>query len=206
MIAPDGHVGHVAPRNTGFLRELGFGAVLVEPHHGKPAVARHSRRVVHGDEAIRVAGIAHHQHANIGSRILFDRAALSDKDFPVDAEEFLALHARLARHTADEQGPVDAVESAVEIARGLDALQKREGTILQFHGHTLEGGHAGLDLDQLERNGLVGPEDLAAGDAGKNGIADLAGRAGHGNTDCFFHRDDCAGDAGRTRQKTNAQK
>jgi hypothetical protein len=131
---------------------------------------------------------------------------LSDKNLAVDAEQFLAFHARLARHAADEERPADAVEAAVEIACRLDAFEEREGAVLQFHGHALQGRHAGFDFDQLQDDRLVGPEDLAAGDAGKNGIADLAGRAGHGNTDCFFHRSECAGDAGRTRQKTNAQK
>ena len=44
--------------HAGLFRELRLGAIFVEARHGEPAVARHVWRVVHGDEAIRVARIA----------------------------------------------------------------------------------------------------------------------------------------------------
>ena len=206
MVAPDGHVGRVAPGNTGFLRELRFGAVLVEAHHGEPAFAGNGRCVAHGNEAIGVARIADHEDADIGSGVLFNRPALADKDLAVDAEQFLAFHTCFPRHTADEQGPGDSVEAAVEVAGCFDALKQRKGAVLQFHGHTLQGGHAGLDFDQLENDGLIGPEHLAAGYTGQEGIADLAGRAGYGDTNCFFHRGHSAANRGPDSTKKRRHK
>ncbi len=62
-------------------------------------------RIVHRDEAIRVARIADHEDAHIRRRIFLDGLSLADENFPVDAEQIVALHAGLARHAADEQAP-----------------------------------------------------------------------------------------------------
>ncbi len=46
----------------------------------------------------------------------------------------------------------------------------------------LQGGQGGLDFDQMQDDGLVGPEHRAGGDAEQEGITDLAGGAGDSNT------------------------
>ena len=187
VVAPDRGVRDLAPRHAGLLGELRLGAVLVEPHHGEPAVGGHRGGVPHGDEAVRVAGVADDEDAHVGGGVLLDGAALADEDLAVDAEEFLAFHPGLAGHAADEQGPVHAGEAAVQITGDLDALEQRERAVLKFHRHTLQGGQRRLDLDQLENDRLVLAEHLAAGETGENGVTDLAGCAGHRDTNGFFH-------------------
>ena len=61
------------------------------------------------------------------------------------------------------------------------AGEQREGAVVELHAHALERAHGRRDLEQLQVHGLVGAEQGAAGDAEEEGVADLAGSAGHGN-------------------------
>ena len=67
------------------------------------------------------------------------------------------------------------------LAVGDDALEQREGAIVEFHDDAAERGQGGLDLDEMEDDRLVGAEHRAGGDAEEQGIADLAGGAGDGH-------------------------
>ncbi len=75
-------------------------------------------------------------------RVLGDGLALADEDLAVDPEQVLALHARLARHGADEERPVDALEALVQRGGGHDPLEEREGAVLQLHDHPAQGAAA----------------------------------------------------------------
>src|ERR1035438_797427 len=110
VIAPDADIGDRGDIEPGLLGELRLGAILVQARHGIEPVAGNVRRVVHGDQAVRVAGIAHHQNAHVWRGVLLQRPALADEDLAVDAQQILALHAGLARHAADEQRPVHRSE------------------------------------------------------------------------------------------------
>ena len=72
MISPDRHVGDARDFDAGLVRELRFGAIFIEPGHGKPAIARNLLRVVHRDQAIGVARIANDEDAHIGGGVLFE--------------------------------------------------------------------------------------------------------------------------------------
>jgi len=61
VVAPDGQVGDRRDLDASLVRQLALGPVLVEARHGEPAVGRHLGRVGPGDEAVRVAGVAHHE-------------------------------------------------------------------------------------------------------------------------------------------------
>ncbi len=63
------------------------------------------------------------------------------------------------------------------------AGQQREGAIVQFHHHALEGLLRFFvgDFEQLQDDRLVFAEHFAGGDAEQQGVADLTGGAGDGD-------------------------
>ena len=115
-----------------------------------------------------------------------DGLSLSGENLAVDAEQIAALHALLARNTADEQCPVDAVETGTQVGRGHSALEQREGAVVQFHSNAFQRRQRRLDLDHVNNDRLIRAEHLAGGDPKQQGITDLTGRTGHRNTNWFF--------------------
>ena len=101
-------------------------------------------------------GIADDEDAHIGGGVLLDRLALADENFAVDAEQIPAFHPGFARNAADEQRPVHIAKSFIEIGRGRDAFEEREGAIVQFHDDALERAERRRDFDQA-RGGPAGP-------------------------------------------------
>ena len=186
MVAPDGDVGHLRDLDAGLGGKLGGGPVFVQASHGEPALAGNVGGIVHGDQAIGVAGVPDHQHADVGSGVLLYCPALSGKDLAVDAEQVSPLHPGLAGNASHEQGPVGSPEAFVEVTGGADVLEKRKGAVVQFHDDSLESLHAGLDLDQVEGDGLIRAEDGPGGDAEKKGVADLTGCPSDGYADGRF--------------------
>ena len=187
VVAPDAEVGDLGVVRAGLLGELAFRAVLVEPGHREEAVLRHAVGVGGADQGVGVAGIADHQGADIGGGVAGDRLALAGEDLAVDAEQVAAFHPGLARDRADQQRPVGAAEAFVEVAGRDHFAEQRESAVVELHHHALERGHAGLDFDQAEVHRLVGAEERAGSDAEQEGIADLAGGAGHGDGDGSIH-------------------
>ena len=178
MISPDGHVRHVGDCGACLLRQLGFRAVLIQPGHGEPAIAWNRLRVIHRDEAIRVARISDDQDAHILGGVLCNRLALADENLAINPEQILSLHAGFARDTADKQCPVHIAESLVEIGRGDDVRQKWKRAIVQLHDHALQALEAGRDFDQMQRDRLVGAKHCARGNAKDECVTDLSGSAG----------------------------
>ena len=188
MIAPDREIRDLRHLHAGALGELRFRAVFIEPRHGKPALARHALRVVHRDEAVRIARIADHEHAHVAGGLPLDRLPLADENLAVDPEQILALHPLLARHRADEQRPVHAGETLVEIGRRDDPMQQREGAVLELHHHALERAERRRDFDQVQIDRLIRAEHRAGSDAEEERVTDLAGRSGDGDFDGAFHK------------------
>ena len=142
---------------------------------------------MHGDQAIRIAGIAHHQDAHVRGGVFLQRLALADEDLAVDAEQILALHAGLAWHAADEQRPIHVAKAFLDIGGRDDALEQRKAAVLQFHHQALQGRHCRRDFNQVQNQGLVLAEHRPRGDAEQEGITDLAGGAGNSNTNRSIH-------------------
>ena len=161
------------------MGELGFGAVLVQPGHGVPAIARHLRRIAHGDETIGVAGIADDQDAHVAGGAFLKRLTLADENLAVDAEQVLAFHSLFARHAADEQRPVHTAKPFLEVRRRDHARQKRKRAVVQFHHDTVERGQGGLNFNQVQDDGLFRAEKRAGSDAEQERVTDLPGGAGH---------------------------
>ncbi len=93
--------------------------------------------------------------------------ALSGENFAVDAEQIFALHSSLARNRADEQRPVHALETFIEIRGRHDAFQQWKRTVVQFHANTVQSIHGFFvgNFDEVQNDRLVGAERCAGGDA-----------------------------------------
>ena len=89
------------------------------------------------------------------------------KIFPLMPSKSFALHSLLARHRADEQRPVHAFETFVEIRGRHDAFEQRERAVIEFHAHAAKRGHRFFigDFDEMQDDRLVRPEHRAGGDA-----------------------------------------
>ena len=150
VIPPDGHARDVAAVASGFFGKGALGAVLVETGHGVPAVPWNRGGIVHRNEAVGVAGVAHHEDADVIGGVALDCLSLTDEDLAINPEEILALHARLAGNAADKQGPIGTVEAVIEIRGRLDRLEQGKGAVVEFHDDGGKGLHAGLDLDEAQ--------------------------------------------------------
>ena len=188
MVAVDEDVLHGGEIDAGLFGELGLRAVLVEPHHRGETLGGQALGLAGGDHAVRVGGIADDGDAGVGGGDGVDDLPLPDEDLAVVLEEVGALHAGAARLGADEQAPVGVLEADVGVVGLDDALEQREGAVVEFHGDALERLHGLLDrrLDQLEDDRLVRAEHRAGGDAEEEGVTDLAGGAGDGDANGFF--------------------
>ena len=164
--------------HAGLLRELALGAVFIKAGHRKETILRHAVRVVHRDQRVGVAGIADHKHAHIVGRVAGDGLALTGENFSVDAKKVTTLHPCLARHGADQERPVGAFESFIEIGSTHHIVEQGEGAVIELHHHSLKRGHAGLDFDEPQVHRLIRAKYEAGCDAKKERVADLTGRTG----------------------------
>ena len=84
---------------------------------------------------------------------------------------------------------VGILEGDFRIGGARDARDQRERAILELHHHALERCLDLVDrqLEELQDHRLIRAEELAAGDAEKEAITDLAGGAGDGNANGRLH-------------------
>ena len=106
---------------------------------------------------------------------------------PLARQQVGALHAGLARHRADQQGDVGVTERDVGVVGADDLGQQRERAVVELHLHAFERAERRRDLEQLQHDRRVGAEHRAGSDAEQQGVADLAGSAGDGNTNRSRH-------------------
>ena len=129
--------------------------------------------------------------------MVVERLALDGEDGAVGLQQVLALHALAARTGTHQQGIVGVLEGNVWIVGDDDAGQQREGTVFQLHDHALDGCHGGSDVQQLQDDGLVLAQHVPVGDAEQQGVGDLAGGAGDGNTFRSFHDGNVPSEVGK---------
>jgi hypothetical protein len=77
----------------------------------------------------------------------------------------------LRGHGPDERARRVA-EGHVGVVGSHDPGQQRKAQSSRLHGHAVEG-QGRRDLEELQDDGLIGPEHGAAGDAEKEAVADL---------------------------------
>ncbi len=132
--------------------------------------------------AVRVGRVTDHENPHVRGGVVVQRVALRLEDPAVGLEQVAALHPLRAGSSTNEQRDVDPVEGLVGVIEDVDAGQQREGTVVELHRGALGGLDGVGDLEQREVDRGVGAEQLAAGDAEQEGVADLAGGAGDGHS------------------------
>src|ERR1019366_5810312 len=152
-----------------------------------PAVTRDVGRVVHGDQAVGVGGVADDEHLDVRGGNGVQGLALDREYLTVGAQQLGPLHALGARAGTDEQRDVGPVEGVGGMIVEVEAGKQRKGAVDQLHGHALEGAHRLGDLEQAQIDGLLGTEKLSAGDAKDDAVADLSGCAGDGHSYWIAH-------------------
>src|SRR5205085_7833758 len=70
VVAPDAHVGDVGYGDLELGCQLRDRAVVVEAHHRGEMLVGDVGRVVHGEQAVRVGGVADGDHFHIGRRLI----------------------------------------------------------------------------------------------------------------------------------------
>lgn len=154
---------------------------MVEAGHRGEALGRYVRGGGLRDERVGVGRVADDEDLDVVRGVVVDGLALRLEDAAVGLQEVTTLHALGTRAGADQQADVGAVEGHVRVVRDVDALEQREGAVVQFHGRTLGGLERRGDLQETEPDRHVRAEQLAGGDAEEQGVTDLAGRAGDGD-------------------------
>ena len=206
VVAPDDHfpeIGHVRAR---LLRQLRQRAVVIEADHRGEALGGEAFGLRRGDHAVGVGGISDDGDAGVISGDSVDDLALADEDGAVIFEEIGALHAGAARFGADEQAPVGVFETDGGIGSLDNALEQREGAVIELHRDAFEGLQGFLDrgLDQLQNDRLVGTEHRPGGDTEEEGVTDLAGGSGDSDANGGFHNGKgsvCPRNTRKTRKK-----
>ena len=191
MIAPDRQVLHVLAALSRLRCQQRGGTVLVESGERRPPVGGHGvARSVPRDEAVGVARIADDDGSHVLRAVLRDGLTLVDEDRSVLPDEVAALHARPARHAADEQHPIGVPVALRSVAARRDAGEQRVGAVLQLHHDALGLLDHRRDVRQAQVDLGLGPEHLAGGDPREQGVSHLAGRARddhpHGGHAGFF--------------------
>ncbi len=170
---------------AGFFGKLSLGTILIEPDHGGEAVGGEAFGLAGGNHAVGVGGIADDRDAGVLGGDLVNDLALGNEDFSVVFQEVSALHAGSTRFGTDEEAPVGVFEGDGRVAGNGDGFEEGEGAVVEFHGDAFEGLHGFFegDFKKLEGDGAVRPEHGTGGDAEEEGIGDLTGGTGDGNSD-----------------------
>ena len=165
MISPDGHIANVSPVGVALERQLGFGTILIQTGHREPSIGGNLLGVVHGDKAVRVARIADDEHTKVGPCRLGQRSALLNENLPVDAKQIFAFHSSSPGHTPNKKSPIHSAKSLIEISRGQDVVQERKRAIVQLHHHALKDFQGRRNLNQMQVDRLIRPEDPTGGNS-----------------------------------------
>ena len=189
MVAPDAKLLNRADGLAGLGRELSERTVVVQTQHRGEALGRKTRSGLHGDVAVRVAGIADNENVNVAARDFIDGLALFGEDGTVGSEKFSAFHTFGTRTRTDEECRIGILKGHFRVDCQNRAGQCREGAVHQFHFQTLEflQGVGRIALKKLQNHRLVLTEKVARSDTEDNGIADVTGCTCNGNTNGCFH-------------------
>ncbi len=187
VVAPDDHVFNVGDVLTGFLCQLGQGAVVIQTRHGGELTCVQIRRVAGSNQRVGVGRVTDDQHFYITAGVIVQCFTLNGEDRCVGFQQVFTLHAWATRTGANQQGEISVFERDVRIISGNDVLYQREGTVVNFHYHAVQGVHCLGNFQKLENDRLIRPQHVASGDAENKRVADLTGAAGNRNTYWIFH-------------------
>ena len=184
VVAPDRDVGDLAVLHAGLLRELRLGPVLVEAGHREPAVgrARRARSTARSGSSCCTGcrPRARARRSAAWSLIAWPWGLkippLTERRSPRSMPALRGIDPTSSAHDV----PSNAVLRSA-VASMPD--EQRVRAVLQLHHHAFERGQRGLDLEQPQHDRLVGAEQLPAGDAVDERVADLARGAGDGDVE-----------------------
>ena len=155
---------------------------MVEAQHGGKVFGRQVWGGLHGDVGIGIGRVAHNQHFDVTVGHFVQCRALNGKDGGISLQQVGTFHAFAARTGADQNGDLRIFKGDFGVVGGKHIDQEREGAVLQFHHHAFNGILSLRQIQQLQDNGLIFAQHFTAGNTEQQGITDLAGSTGYGNT------------------------
>lgn len=162
MVSEDGQLLDFGVVNSEFGTELVEGSVMVESGHGGDVfLLDASGDVVGQDQSVGVAGVSDNHNSDVlvsgGTHMLGGL----DEDFGVAHQQVTSFHARASGFGANEKSELRVFETFSLVVSADDALDEREGAVIEFHGDTLEGLQSLGQLDELENDGLIFAKHLS---------------------------------------------
>ena len=98
MIAPDCHIGNISHGYSGFPGKLALGTIFVQSRHCEPAVTGNIRCIIHGNQAVGIAGITYHNYSYVAAGVLINCFSLAYKNSAVDLQQVVAFHTGFSRN------------------------------------------------------------------------------------------------------------
>jgi hypothetical protein len=147
VVAPDREPAHRSHGHIQPVREQGGRAVVIQTHHRGETLRRDVWGVSACDQRIGVRGVADDEHSDVVGGMRVERGALRPEDAAVGLEQVGAFHALAAGAGTDEKRDVGAVERPPGVIGDLDAVQQREGAVIELHRRALGGLHRLRDLE-----------------------------------------------------------
>ncbi len=191
---------HIGGLLAGLFCKLCHGAIVIQPHHRGEAFGIKVGRIGLSDQRVGVGRVANHQHLHIALGMRVQRLSLRCENRAIGRQQIFAFHARPARTRTDQKRAIHILERDIGIIGRDNPLEQREGAIGQLHHNPVQRFQCGRDFQQVQDDGLIGAQHVARGNAKKQGIADLAGRAGNRNTHGSFHGKNLSGEGSKYRK------
>lgn len=186
VVTPDAEVVDIGDLRVSLVGELVEGTEMVEHGHGGEVLTWDAWSVVGQDQTVGVGGVTDDQRSAGSLSVIVEGLAGIDEDLSVIFEEITTFHSWASWLGADEESVVDVFEAGGEVIGGDDALEEWESAVVELHSDTLEGALGWWEIDQVEDDWLVLAEHLTRSDSEEEGVANLAGGTGDGNTDWGF--------------------
>ena len=143
-----------------FWASWAWARFLIQPGHRIEAVAGDAclLAVAHGNQAISIGRIAHHQDPHIrgGSGQSLTLADEYRGRFPESSRP--RSMPGTAWLGANQQPPINPVKSHFCSIGNYDVVEKRKGAVIKFHNHALKGFECRSNLQQVQRNPDFAPE------------------------------------------------
>jgi len=183
MVSPNGDLLDGIDGLPQLKGQLAGCPVLVKPGHSGEILLGDGGGVVGADEGVGVCRISNHQNFDTFLGMLVHGLALHLEDLDIGRQQVLPLHALLPGHGAHQESSINILKCNIGIIRCNHVLDKREGAVLDLHDNSPQDPHHGSDVEQVQAERLVHPEDIARSHLVDEGVGDLAGGSGDHNLD-----------------------
>mmetsp|Transcript_24940 Transcript_24940/g.40023 ORF Transcript_24940/g.40023 Transcript_24940/m.40023 type:complete len:314 (-) Transcript_24940:458-1399(-) len=137
MVAPDSDVGDCFVEDASLERQLALGAVFVQTSQRVEVLAAQVGCVLHRDQRVGVARVAHHAHLALGAGHFVERLALAYEDLAVHFQKVRTFHAGSAGLGANKQRPIRFRKNQHGVDADVHLAEQREEGVLKLHGDAL---------------------------------------------------------------------